>query len=257
MEFGGTGSEKLLAGFSVRRTTMKKAIVIGASSGIGRELAKILSQNGYVVGVMARRVHLLNELRNEIKDELLVQEIDVADVKPAMETLANFIKEMGNVDLIVISAGTGELNKDLNWQLENQAIRTNVTGFAALANVAIHHFIKKGSGHLVGISSIAAFRGGKVSPAYNASKAFESNYMEGLRQKIGRLPITVTDIKPGFVKTDMAKGNGIFWAAPPDKAAMQIYRAIKRKKSHAYITRRWRFIAWLLKAIPGPIYERL
>jgi short-subunit dehydrogenase len=238
---------------------MKKAIVIGASSGIGRELAKILSNNGYVVGIMARRTHLLNELRNETGRELLVQGIDVADAETAMGTLANFIKEMGGADVIIISAGIGDLNNGLNWQLENATIGTNVTGFAALANVAIHHFMEKGSGHLVGISSIGALRGGRESPAYNASKAFESNYMEGLRQRIRKLglPITVTDIKPGYVKTAMAKGEGIFWAASADKAAMQIYRAINRRASNIYVTRRWRLIAWLLKLVPGPIYERL
>ncbi|MDP2853201.1 MAG: SDR family NAD(P)-dependent oxidoreductase [Smithellaceae bacterium] len=238
---------------------MKKAIVIGASSGIGRELAKVLSGNGYAVGVMARRSLLLNELRNEIKGRLLVQEIDAADTETAMGILASFIEKMGDIELVVISAGIGDINDDLKWPLERETIRTNVTGFAALANVAIHHFINKGAGHLVCISSIAALRGGRESPAYNASKAFESNYLEGLRQKVRKLglPITITDIKPGFVKTDMAKGEGIFWAASADKAAMQIYDAIKRKKAHAYITRRWRLIAWLIKLLPGFVYERL
>jgi len=176
--------------------TMKKAIVIGASSGIGRELALILSKRGYAVGVMARRIELLNELHSQVDSELLVKQIDVADAEAAIKTLANFIKEMGGADLIVISAGTGDINNDLNWQLEKEAIGTNVTGFAAMANVAIHHFMERGAGHLVGISSIAALRGGRHSPAYNASKAFESNYMQGLRQKITRLrlPITVTDV---------------------------------------------------------------
>jgi short-subunit dehydrogenase len=238
---------------------MKKAIVIGASSGIGRELARILSQNGYAVGVMARRKHLLEELRKEIQSKIYIQEIDIADAEAAIGILSKFISEIGEIDLIVISAGTGEINNDLNWQVEDETIRTNVTGFAALANVAIHHFIEKGSGHLVGISSIAALRGGRESPAYNASKAFESNYMEGLRQKIRNLhlPITVTDVKPGFVKTAMAKGEGIFWAAPADKASKQIYDAIKRKRSRVYITRRWRLIAWMLKSIPDRIYEKL
>jgi short-subunit dehydrogenase len=238
---------------------MKKAIVIGASSGIGRELAKVLSRNGYAVGVMARRSHLLNELCNEIMGQILVQEIDAADAETAMGILASFIEKMGGIDLIVISAGIGDINDDLTWSLEHATIRTNVTGFAALANVAIHHFIKKGSGHLVCISSIAALRGGRESPAYNASKAFESNYLEGLRQKVRKLalPITITDIKPGFVKTAMAKGDGIFWAADADKAAMQIYEAIKRRKSSAYITRRWRLVAWLIKLLPGFVYERL
>jgi len=238
---------------------MKKAIVIGASSGIGRELAKVLSGNGYAVGVMARRSLLLNELRNEIKGQVLVQEIDAADTETAMGILASFIEKMGGIELVVISAGIGDINDDLKWPLERETIRTNVTGFAALANVAIHHFINKGAGHLVCISSIAALRGGRESPAYNASKAFESNYLEGLRQKVRKLglPITITDIKPGFVKTAMAKGDGIFWAADADKAAMQIYEAIKRRKSSAYITRRWRLVAWLIKLLPGFVFERL
>lgn len=128
-----------------------------------------------------------------------------------------------------------------------------------MANVAFQHFLEKGSGHLVGISSIAALRGNRESPAYNASKAFESNYLEGLRQKVRklRLQITITDIKPGFVKTAMAKGDGIFWAADADKAARQIYNAIRRRKSSAYITRRWRLVAWVMKLLPGFIYERL
>ena len=238
---------------------MKKAIIIGASSGIGRELAKILSRNHYVVGVMARRVQLLDEMCDEVEGTLFVQKIDVVDVESAMDTLAKFIKEMGGVDLIVISAGTGDINNSLSWDLENKAIKTNVSGFAALVNVAMHHFTEKGSGHLVGISSIAALRGGRESPAYNASKAFESNYLEGLRQKVRKsgLPITITDIKPGFVNTAMAKGDGIFWAAEPGKAARQIYHVIKRRKSSAYITRRWALVAWLIKLLPGFIYERL
>lgn len=238
---------------------MKKAIVIGASSGIGRELAKILLRNQYVVGVMARRVQLLNELRNDAEGKIFVQEIDVMNDELAMEVFATFIQEMGCIDLIVISVGTGDVNDSLNWHLEKDTIKTNVTGFAALVNVAMHHFTAKGSGHLVGISSIAALRGGSESPAYNASKAFESNYLEGLRQKVRktRLPITITDIKPGFVNTAMAKGDGIFWAAPAEKAAMQIYNVIERKRAHAYITHRWRLIAWILKVMPASIYERL
>ena len=238
---------------------MKKAIVIGASSGMGRELAKLISADGYEIGVMARRINLLNELRSELKGKIHIKAIDIAESEQAMAALTDFIAEMGGVELVVISSGTGELNRNLEWRLESEIIGTNVKGFAAMANVAIHHFIKQGSGHLVGISSIAALRGGRISPAYNASKAFESNYLEGLRQKVTRLrlPITVTDIKPGFVKTAMAKGDGLFWLASPDKAARQIYAAIKRKASVVYITRRWRLIAWLLKVIPGWIYEKM
>jgi short-subunit dehydrogenase len=89
---------------------MKKAIVIGASSGIGRELSKILSGNQYTVGIMARRIHLLDELRNEIGNEVLVDRIDVSDADSAMEALTKLMEKMGEVDLVVISAGTGDLN---------------------------------------------------------------------------------------------------------------------------------------------------
>jgi short-subunit dehydrogenase len=238
---------------------MKKAIVIGASSGIGRELSKILAGNGYAVGIMARRTHLLDELRSGMGSDVFVERIDVSDPDAAKDSLTRLIGNMGGVDLVVISSGTGHLNAELDWALENDAIKTNVTGFAAIANVAIKHFMEKGTGHLVGISSIAALRGGRESPAYNASKAFESNYLEGLRQKVRKLglPIAITDIKPGFVKTAMAKGDGIFWAADADRAANQIYDAIKRRKPGAYITRRWRLVAWLIKLLPAFIYERL
>ncbi|HBF33284.1 TPA: oxidoreductase [Candidatus Sumerlaeota bacterium] len=238
---------------------MKKAIVVGASSGIGRELAKVLAEQGYVVGVMARREHLLNTLREEIHGECFVQTIDIADAASAMKTLGDFITTMGGVDLVVLSAGTGDLNESLDWELEREAIQTNVVGFAALANVAMQHFLGKGSGHLVSFSSLASLRGGRACPAYNASKAFESNYMEGLRQKVkhARLSITITDLKLGFVQTAMAKGEGLFWVAPVDKAVRQIYDAIKKKKSGAYVTRRWRLIAWLLKAMPSALYEKL
>ncbi len=135
----------------------------------------------------------------------------------------------------------------------------NVTGFVIMANVAMHHFLSKGSGHLVGISSIAAIRGDDSAPAYNASKAFISNYLAGLRKKISKagLPIVVTDVQPGFVDTAMAKGDGLFWVASPQKAAQQIYKAIKKKKKHVYVTKRWKLIGWLMKTMPEFIYNRM
>jgi short-subunit dehydrogenase len=245
--------------FFIIRGKMKKAIVIGASSGIGRELSKILSRNQYMVGVMARRVHLLEELRIEIGNDVFVEQIDVSDADSAKDRLTKLIEKMGGVELVVISAGIGYLNPELDWTFEKETIKTNVTGFAAVANVAVNHFLEKSSGHLVGISSIAALRGGRESPAYNASKAFVSNYLEGLRQKVRKLdlPITITDIKPGFVKTAMAKGDGIFWAADAEKAAIQICDAIERREASVYITRRWRLVAWILRLLPRFIYERL
>jgi short-subunit dehydrogenase len=238
---------------------MKRAIVIGASSGIGRELAIVLSQNGFAVGLMARRIDLLEELRSSLPNPAFSRQADISDYSSAMAILENLIEEMGGVDLVVISSGTGFINPDLDWVMEKTTLDVNVTGFTALANVAFRHFVEAGRGHLVGISSIAAIRGSAVAPAYSASKAFMSNYLEGLRiraRKAG-LPIVVTDIQPGFVDTAMAKGQGLFWVAPPQKAARQIHKAIQRKARHAYVTKRWSVVGYLLKVLPSSLYSKL
>ena len=237
---------------------MKKAIVIGATSGMGRELAKILAEHEYAVGLVGRRIALLRELQAEIGVQSHVKSFDISS-EEAMSLLEELIQEMKGIELVVISAGCGFINPDLDFAKEKETIAVNVSGFAAMANVAFKHFVEQGAGHIVGISSVAALRGSGQAPAYNASKAFVSNYLEGLRQKAHQLglPITVTEIQPGFVDTAMAQGEGLFWMASPSKAASQIYLAIAHKRNHAYVTRRWRLIAWLLKMIPGRLYNKM
>ena len=238
---------------------MKKAIVIGASSGIGKELAIVLSQNNYQVGLVSRRENLLIELQNELPGSSHTKTIDVANTAQAMNQLKELIIEMNGVDLIIISAGCGFINPDLEYDKEQKTIDTNVSGFTAMMNVAYQYFFEKGQGHIVGISSVAAIRGGYDGPAYAASKAFISNYMEGVRIKAKKagVPLYITDIKAGLVDTAMAKGEGLFWVAPPEKAALQIFRAIESKKELTYVTKRWRLIAWLLKAMPNFVYQKL
>ncbi len=182
---------------------MEKAIVIGASSGIGRALAKVLAEHGFAVGLAARRLPLLASLQEEIGSQSTIQQMDISDPERATGQFFELVREMGGVDLVVISAGTGFLNPNLAWELEKQTIQVNVSGFTALADAALQHFIQSGKGHLVGISSLAALRGNGLAPAYNASKAFVSTYLQGLRYKVAGLglPITVTDIQPGFVDT--------------------------------------------------------
>jgi len=238
---------------------MKKAIVIGASSGIGRQLAKVLAENDYVVGLVGRRTELLQELQHEITTESYISSFDISRLVEARSSLEALIQEMNGVELIVISAGCGFLNPDLDFTKEKETIDVNVLGYTAMVNVAFKYFCVQGIGHIVGVSSIAAFRGSAEAPAYSASKAFISNYMEGVRKKVYKLgiSITMTDIQPGFVNTAMAQGEGLFWLATPEKAAQQIYRAIVNKKSRAYVTKRWRIIAWVLKILPDWLYNKI
>jgi short-subunit dehydrogenase len=237
----------------------KKAIIIGATSGIGKALADTFILKEYSVGLAGRRISLLDDLKKKNPDRCFTKYLDVSQTTEAINQFKELITEMEGVDIVVISSGVGYDNKDLQWSPEKETIDVNVSGFTAMANVAMHHFLSKGTGHLVSISSIAALRGDGDAPAYNASKAFVSNYVEGLRKKVTKLglPISVTDIQPGFVNTAMAKGDGLFWVASPQKASQQICDAIERKKKHAYITKRWRLIACLMKVMPDFIYNRI
>ena len=212
---------------------IKKAIIFGASSGIGREVATILSGQGYVLGLSARRVELLEKLKLELPNRSFVRFCDIADAVNCESAFNGFVSDMGGVDLVIISSGTGYINDELDWQKEKDTIDVNVSGFACLAGFAARYFLDKDEGHIVAISSIGALRGSREAPAYSASKAFVSNYLEGIRCKMKKINprITVTDIMPGFVDTEMAKGAGLFWVAPVEVAARQICRAIKRKKN--------------------------
>jgi short-subunit dehydrogenase len=238
---------------------MKKALIIGASSGIGRDLAIVLANNGYEVGLMARRIEMLEDLQRELSSKSYIGHVDLSEQSEAIEKAKKMIDTMDDVDLIVINSGVGFINPELDWKQEKQTIDVNVSGFCALAGLSYKYFSERGKGHLVGISSIAALRGGEAAPAYNASKAFISNYMEGLRKKAFKegVPIAVTDIRPGWVDTEMAKGRDKFWVATPREAAEQIYEAIHKEKERAYITKRWNLIAWFLKLLPSWAFKRI
>lgn len=238
---------------------MQRAIVIGASSGIGRALAKLLAANGYQVGLAARRTDRLEELQREINKPTYIKCIDVTRTEEARRLLEALISEMGGADLIVISSGVSL--KNTSWEEDLQTIEVNVTGFIAMANVAMSYFMERGSGHLVGLSSIAGLRGSRSTAAtYGATKAFVSNYLESLRLKADKsgLDVHITDVMPGYVDTPMTEGqSGMFWLAPVEVAAQQIMDAIRKKKRIAYITRRWRLMAWLLKLVPYPLMAKI
>ena len=237
---------------------MKKAIVIGATSGIGKQLALLLADKNYVVGITGRRKNFLEELKFERHDNFIISDFDITDSSIVTGKLEELVIALGNVDLFVLSSGTGEINANLDFNIEKKTLDVNVVGFTEVIDWAINYFLRQEQGHLVAITSIAGIRGSRHAPAYNASKAFQINYLEGLRQKVTKLklPIFITDIRPGFVDTKMAKGDGKFWVASPEKAAKQILKAIQLKKSVMYVTKRWRLVAAIVSLIPGRIYRR-
>lgn len=238
---------------------MKKAIIVGASSGIGKQLAILLAEKHYMVGITARRKQLLEELQSQWPQNIVVADFDITDTAIVATKLEDLVANLGGLDLLILSSGKGEINDSLDFNIEKQAIDLNVAGFTAVADWATNYFSQQQKGHLAAITSVAGIRGGRQAPAYNASKAFQINYLEGLRQKVTelKLPIVITDIRPGFVDTKMAQGNIRFCVATVDKAARQILRAIETKRSVVYVTRRWRLIAILMRLLPGQIYKRI
>lgn len=238
---------------------MKRAIVVGASSGIGKELALLLPSKGYQVGITGRRAEPLEDIRSSREDRYRVRVFDVSMPLESIAKLNELIAELGGLDLLILCSGTGELNEGLDFTIDKPVIDTNITGFTGIVNFAFTWFQRQGHGHLVAISSVAGLRGGRASASYNASKAYQMNYLEALRQKSTYLgqAVTVTDIRPGFVNTAMMKGTGFFWVISPKEAALHIWSAIRKRKGVYYISRRWKLIAGLLKILPRFLYERM
>jgi len=231
---------------------MKKAIIIGASSGIGYELAVQLATRGYQLGLMARRQERLAELNDRLPGQHFIQVTDLIDADMARTQLAALIEQMGDVELIVVNSGVGASEKILDWTIQSEMIDVNVRGFTAMSMDAMNYFVQRGGGHLVGVSSIAAHFSGSLSLTYNATKAFVSNYLNGMRSRASRsgLPITITTVEPGFIDTPMLQSKPM-GTASVEKAVTQIVRAILAKKSHVYITRRWVIVAGLFYILPN------
>ncbi len=235
-----------------------KIIIIGATSGIGKELALSYAQKGHQVGITGRRQNLLQELKMAYPSTLFTSSFDVTGTEN-IKHIHDLISDLGGLDLLVYNSGFGEPSEALIQETEIITTKTNVTGFVEMVAFAFTYFVQQGHGQIAVTSSIAALRGNGWAPAYSAGKAFMSNYAEGLNIKACRLKkdIVVTDIKPGFINTKMAKGLRRFWVASPQKAAKQIEASIRKRKRIAYITRRWWLVAQILKIIPYWLYRRI
>jgi short-subunit dehydrogenase len=234
------------------------AVIIGASSGIGEALAQELNRAGWQLGLLARRLDRLEALRQTLSPGTVVQALDVTQPNAA-SILERVFEELGGVDLVVMSAGTGHLNPEMLWPLDLDTVTVNVLAFMAMAQVAMRHFLTRGHGHLVGISSVAALRGHRAAAAYSASKAFQSLYLDGLRElaRHSGHPVAVTEVQPGFVDTAMMKTDRPLspvmrrlLVASAATAARQILTAIRKRKKHAYVPRRYAVLAFVLKLLP-------
>ncbi len=222
-------------------------VIIGATSGIGHKLWQYYSSQGNKVAVLGRRKSEIDLMIKNAPQKTIGFSCNIADTVAFNDAFNRILKELGKIDLIILCAGIGELNPELQIDTELHTILVNVYGWTNCVDRAYSLFLNQQFGHLVAITSVGGLQPTPVAPSYSASKAFQINYIKSLQQKSKSPSIIVTEIRPGLVKTRMAKGEGLFWVMPLDKVVKEIVKAISKKKQRIIVTRRWRLINWILK----------
>lgn len=238
---------------------MKRAIVIGASSGIGREVSRLLLADGWTVGVAARREDRLLELKASSPDNVEVMRIDVT-AADAGERLLELVKRLGGVSLFVYCSGVGWQNAGLEPAPELATVDVNVKGFTAMVGTMFNYMAANLGGDIAVISSVAGTKGLGVAPSYSASKVYQNTYIQALEQlsNMRRMHIRFTDIRPGFVDTDLLSGGG-HYPMLMDKTvvARHIVRAIYAHRHVCVIDWRYRVLVALWRAMPSWLWRKL
>lgn len=235
-------------------------VIVGASSGIGREVAKKLLADGHNVGVAARRVEPLEEIRALWPKQVEVAQIDVTSDN-AIPNLRMLFGQMAPVDVYLHVAGVGKQNRSLQPDIETLTMQTNALGFTRCVNFAFRYFSEQqNGGHIAAVSSIAGVRGLGVAPAYSATKALQNTYLEALAQlaHIRKLGITITDIRPGFVDTDLLNGEYRYpMLMSKERVAEKIVKAVCKRRSVVVIDWRYRLLVSLWRLIPHSLWRHL
>lgn len=238
---------------------MKRAIVIGASSGIGFEMSRLLIGKGWTVAVAARRNERLEPLRLLAPERVIPIALDV-NQDAAHEQLHELITRLGGIELYIHTAGIGRQNRMLDADIENRTAATNVGGFTRMVGEVFRYMAEHDGGHIAVISSIAGTKGLGPAPAYSATKAFQATYIQSLEQLANsrKLPINFTDIRPGFADTELLSGDNNYpMMMTAEYVARKAVRAIERRKHVAIIDWRYRLLTAGWRCLPNWIWRRL
>ena len=235
--------------------------MMGATSGIGYEVARVLAMRGWSVGVAGRRDNVLEKMVAETEGIVAYEVIDVTQPQ-ATVALHRLIDKMGRVDLYFHSSGIGYQNKDLDPDKELRTIETNCLGMARMVGEVFRHFAShpETEGQIAVISSIARTKGLGAAPAYSASKRFTSHYLESLCQLTsirGIRNIHITDIRPGFVRTPLIEGSNFPMQLEASQVAVSIVEGIEHRKRVITINWLYRLLVFFWQLIPRCIWVRL
>ena len=236
----------------------KKAIIVGASSGIGMEVAKVLLSDGWHLGIAARREDKLLELKAMAPERIKVMAIDVTQ-PDAGERLLCLIDELGGMDLYFHASGIGRQNRNLKADIELRTMETNAVGFTRMIGTAYRYFAQRGEGHIAAITSISGTKGLGPAPAYSATKALQATYLQALEQQSRQsgLHIRFTDIRPGFVDTALLNGDFKYpMLLQPAAVARDIVGSIYKRRHVRIIDLRYRILTFFWRLIPNWLWRR-
>jgi len=250
------------------RAVTGRAIVVGASSGMGAELVRQLAAKGWDVTALARRQERLDELAHEAESSpgrpgrIVARAHDVRDTGAVPALFEELVRELGGLDMIVYAAGimTPVGLREYPTERDLELLAINVDGCVAWLNEAATFFTSQRSGRIVGISSVAGDRGRKGNPVYCTSKAAMNTYLEALRNRLAEVDVSVTTIKPGFVATRMTEdleAGALLPIWPVEKAAKAILSAARWRASVRYVPRRWFLVMSIIRAIPSFLFRHL
>lgn len=238
---------------------MKKAVIIGASSGMGMEVAKLLLAEGYQLGIAARREDRLQALKQLAPGRVVTATIDVT-AEDADSRLRTLIDLLGGMDLYFHVSGIGKQNRTLTPDIELNTVNTNGMGFTRMIGEAYRYFAERGQGHIAALTSIAGTKGLGPAPSYSATKAFQNVYLQSLEQQANArgLNIRFTDIRPGFVDTDLLSGDFHYpMMLKPEKVARQIVKAIHNKRHVVVIDWKYAILTALWRRLPRALWRHL
>ena len=244
----------------------KVAIVTGASSGIGRALAFELTRRGWWLGLCARRGDVLEQLRGELEAgtpgaRVETATLDVTDTAAVREAIPHLAGRFGKADLLIANAGVGgeRFAGDERFAVDENIIRTNVLGAMATVDAGVKLFRASGGGHIVGVSSVAGFRGLPGHAAYSASKAALTVYLEAVRAEVEPDGITVTTLCPGYIDTPINQHmkSRPFLVSAEDGAARAVDLIERGVRVSAVPTFPWNAVGALMRNLPDPVWYRV
>ena len=252
----------------------KGAILVGASTGMGAALAKILAGRGYRVALVARQADKLEQVCADINSRIpdapggavaLAYTHDVTSYDEAPDVFSRIRRDLGaggsELDLLVYAAGAMPRGANGAWSFDDEraTVESNVLGGMRWIGLAVQAMKASGHGTIVGISSVAGDRGRKGNSAYMAAKAAMSTYLESLRYRLAGTGVRIVTVKPGFVATPMTAGlkTPKPLTISAERAARRIAAACEGGKTVTYVPGYWRFIMRVIKSVPAPLMPKL